>query len=414
MTAEEYFNEAQKLFREGKKTQAVELYRKAAYKSYSKAQLRLAQCYLNGYGVNNNNRVALIWLRKAANSEDSEAEFLLARCYLKGVGVIADKKLAVKWFERAYVHGDPDAEAMLKILCVDVKGISLNKSGNHLETRCVIKFPDFNEQYILDLLNVSTTYYKGHNYYMEGRVTALSWNNDYTVFSSRVLGTYTYDCTLTFNRNRLVSHTCNCPAHYKYSGPCKHIVATMFAIINKKNDAIRKQRSKQSSVNNGNGIGVAKIKTPYEEQVFVHVKNVSKQKLLQDKNLNGNLTKSSSKNNVLDGDNKNANPNVALHNGQEKEKLSNLADKKKNNAKRGVDHYDKSRKTHIKAGKELKNNENQNRPNKESEINYGNVFGVIFILCIIFGVISLIAGWPEGACGAVVVLGVIFIIGCSM
>ncbi|MDE5911327.1 MAG: hypothetical protein K2H24_03245, partial [Clostridia bacterium] len=39
-----------------------------------------------------------------------------------------------------------------------------------------------------------------------------------------------YNCQLNFDKNRLKSHLCNCPAHYNYYGPCKHIVATMLSI----------------------------------------------------------------------------------------------------------------------------------------------------------------------------------------
>ena len=243
MTAEEYFNEAQRIFRNGQKSQAVELYRKAAYKNHSKAQVRLAQCYLNGYGVDINNRVALVWLQKAANSEDSEAEFLLGRCYLKGIGVAADKEQAIEWFKRAYIHGDPDAWGMLKTFGVDVKNITSDERGNRLYRSHAVRFPDFDEQYILDLLNVRATYVKGRDYYAEGRVTQLSWNDNCTVFTSRVSGTYDYSCTLNFNNNRLVSHECNCPAHYNYSGPCKHIVATMFAIMNQRHNALLNKKS---------------------------------------------------------------------------------------------------------------------------------------------------------------------------
>ena len=243
MTAEEYFDEAQRIFRNGQKSQAVELYRKAAYKNHSKAQLRLAQCYLNGYGVDINYRVALVWLQKAANAEDSEAEFILARCYLKGIGVAADKEQAIEWFKRAYIHGDPDAWGMLKTFGVDVKNITSDERENRLYRSHAVRFPDFDEQYILDLLNVRATYVKGRDYYAEGRVTKLSWNDDCTVFTSRVSGTYDYSCTLNFNNNRLVSHECNCPAHYNYSGPCKHIVATMFAIMNQRHDALLNKKS---------------------------------------------------------------------------------------------------------------------------------------------------------------------------
>ena len=296
MTAEEYFNEAQKIFRNGQKSQAVELYRKAAYKNHSKAQLRLAQCYLNGYGVDINNRVALVWLQKAANSEDSEAEFLLARCYLKGIGVAADKEQAIEWFKRAYIHGDPDARSMLKTFGVDVKSINLDKRESRLDLSHAMQFPDFDAQYILDLLNVRITYDKGQKYYADGRVTQLSWNDNCTVFTSRVSGTYDYSCTLNFNNNRLVSHECNCRAHYNYSGPCKHIVATMFAIMNQRNDALQNKKSTLKS----DSEHVGKKLTSGKQASSAKRQDSLKQDVPQSEKLSKKLSDAQLKNNSFD------------------------------------------------------------------------------------------------------------------
>ena len=66
MTAEEYYKEAEAARRSGKMNDAAALYRKAAEKDHGNAQLKLGQCYLNGRGVNENKRVAFIWLKKAA------------------------------------------------------------------------------------------------------------------------------------------------------------------------------------------------------------------------------------------------------------------------------------------------------------------------------------------------------------
>lgn len=97
--------------------------------------------------------------------------------------------------------------------------------------KAIRTFPDFSESYILNLLNTSVTFRKGKDYFNKGRVRQITWNADGTFFTSRVQGNVLYTCSLQFNGNSLVRHTCDCPAHYNYTGPCKHIVATMLVII---------------------------------------------------------------------------------------------------------------------------------------------------------------------------------------
>lgn len=105
--------------------------------------------------------------------------------------------------------------------------------------------PKYSTQYIMDLLNTPITFEKGRDYFNDGRVVGnIVWDSEHSVFYSTVQGTYLYHCTLWFNGNKLVNHSCDCPAHSNYTGPCKHIVATMLAISSREQRAAKEGKSK--------------------------------------------------------------------------------------------------------------------------------------------------------------------------
>ena len=228
---------------------------------YVRGQYRLGLGLLN-YGRSATDRAAAVgYLKRAARAKLTEAEYMLGFCYRYGKGVSADAKEAAKWYRRALKHGEESAALALKFLGEEndpgedaededeenedavIAEEARPRSAPRIQATPVktpaaapadsgkkCGFPEFSEQYILDLLNVYVTFQKGKRYFQEVRVHDLSWNGHFTLFTSRVQGRELYRCELIFCRDRLISHECNCLAHENYTGPCKHIVATMLDI----------------------------------------------------------------------------------------------------------------------------------------------------------------------------------------
>ena len=71
---------------------AFEWYEKSAKNSFSKAQIALADMYLNGFGTEPNAAKSVEWLNKAIKQNDTNAMVLLAIMYSKGNGVEKDSK----------------------------------------------------------------------------------------------------------------------------------------------------------------------------------------------------------------------------------------------------------------------------------------------------------------------------------
>ncbi len=81
----------------------------------------------------------------------------------------------------------------------------------------------------------TTTFFRGKTYYHAGAVLELNFHEERNVFSALVEGTMDYSVLVNFDLyGNLLSTSCDCPAYYSYSGPCKHIVASLFAILENK------------------------------------------------------------------------------------------------------------------------------------------------------------------------------------
>ena len=132
---------ADKLYQEGKKlydaknyTAAVPKLKAAAEKGHKKAQYRLARCYDKGYGVTEDNALAVKWYQKAAEQGHAKSQYLLGKAYMKGKkGLPADQQKAKAWLTKATKNekdgsdilkkmrkeakeGDEDAKKMLKLI----------------------------------------------------------------------------------------------------------------------------------------------------------------------------------------------------------------------------------------------------------------------------------------------------------
>lgn len=75
-----------------------------------KDQIRLAQAYFNGRGIERNEKLAALWFERAANSGDQQAQRIVGYFYSVGIGVPKDPARAVRWLHRAVSGGSVEAE----------------------------------------------------------------------------------------------------------------------------------------------------------------------------------------------------------------------------------------------------------------------------------------------------------------
>lgn len=81
------FNEGLKLFDSGKLKEAYTEFLTLANSGDVDAQTMLGEMYLDGIGVEQNNKKAFYWIYKAAHSSDKEAKYLLGFMYENGIEV---------------------------------------------------------------------------------------------------------------------------------------------------------------------------------------------------------------------------------------------------------------------------------------------------------------------------------------
>ena len=90
--------------------QALDLFGKAAGRSYALAQYYLGAMYGNGQGVPQDYSQAATWYRKAADQGFVNAQFLLGSMYHDGQGVQQDYAEAMALFHKAADHGNAQAQ----------------------------------------------------------------------------------------------------------------------------------------------------------------------------------------------------------------------------------------------------------------------------------------------------------------
>ena len=98
---------------------AAQLFRQGANVGDAACQRELGICYQHGYGVAEDAKEAFKLFRLAAESKqrDREAQYCLAQCYMEGEGVDKNMALADYWMAKAAQQGDPDAVHYLKTIC---------------------------------------------------------------------------------------------------------------------------------------------------------------------------------------------------------------------------------------------------------------------------------------------------------
>ena len=260
MTAKDHYDEAEAALRDKNWDKAFLLYNKAASIAYAPAYVRLGQCYLKGRGAPNDPKMAFACFQAAAKIGSAQAEYMSGYCYKYGYGVSCDEQEAVYWYALAHLHGYQGAAISLRAFGwtdSDLQKLSfdlLESSGGMLSPiQSGLNYPDLTMRYVSGLVSRPITFIRGEDYYLKGRVRSLSYDKAHERFRSIVAGTYDYTCGLQFSGNQLIKHDCNCPAHYEYPGPCKHIIATMLKIRKARLDvlsAVQKRHSQRNTIAN--------------------------------------------------------------------------------------------------------------------------------------------------------------------
>ena len=87
----------------------VKKHSEAAKLGDSEAQIGLAECYYNGWGVSKDDTEAANWWCKSAEQGNVAAQYRLGYCYLHGEGVSQDEAKAVEWWQKAAAQGHAEA-----------------------------------------------------------------------------------------------------------------------------------------------------------------------------------------------------------------------------------------------------------------------------------------------------------------
>lgn len=96
--------------------QAAKCFQIAAEQGHAFAQERLGELYMGGMGVEENQKLGVMWLRKSAAQNNTDACRALGLCYWYGDGVEEDNDEAKKWFQKALELGCEGAQKWIELL----------------------------------------------------------------------------------------------------------------------------------------------------------------------------------------------------------------------------------------------------------------------------------------------------------
>lgn len=94
----------------GSELDLADRYRAAAVQGDAEAQYKLARCYENGRGVEQDFAEARKWYEKSARQGNADGQYALATCHAFGMQVTQDYDEAIKWYRKAAEQGHADAE----------------------------------------------------------------------------------------------------------------------------------------------------------------------------------------------------------------------------------------------------------------------------------------------------------------
>ena len=84
---------------------AFAYYSYAATRGHIEAQIKVAEMYYGGYGVQKDYQNAVVWYEKAAAQGSKDAQVEVADMYYSGKGIEKDYKKAFMWLEKAAAQG---------------------------------------------------------------------------------------------------------------------------------------------------------------------------------------------------------------------------------------------------------------------------------------------------------------------
>ena len=104
--------------------EAVKYFLMAAEQGYANAQRNLGSMYYNGRGVVKNYIKALEWYHKSAEQGDAEAQYSIGYMHHLGDGISKDYVEAIKWYHKSAEQGYADAENVLGHMYYNGLGVS--------------------------------------------------------------------------------------------------------------------------------------------------------------------------------------------------------------------------------------------------------------------------------------------------
>jgi len=100
--------------------------KQAAEQGYSKAELAIAEMYMNGVVIPMNAKKAKVWYEKAAAQENLNGVNGLARQYRYGTGVRKDYEKAFQYYQQAALEDHTRSQVGLGLSYRDAKGVKKN------------------------------------------------------------------------------------------------------------------------------------------------------------------------------------------------------------------------------------------------------------------------------------------------
>lgn len=104
--------------------EAVKWYKKGAEKGDRLCQCDLAECYLMGYGVEENDYEAFKWYKESAEQGYALAQAGIGKCYYNGWGTEVDYNQAVKWYKASADQGNDDGQYGLAVCYIYGDGVA--------------------------------------------------------------------------------------------------------------------------------------------------------------------------------------------------------------------------------------------------------------------------------------------------
>lgn len=98
----------------------------AAEQGTARIQGRLAESYMTGRLVDQDEKKAFYWLQKPAESGDSQAQYNLGYLYMTGKGITKDVEKALYWYQKAAEQGNGLAFNQIGYLYIHGHGLAKN------------------------------------------------------------------------------------------------------------------------------------------------------------------------------------------------------------------------------------------------------------------------------------------------